>query len=122
MVWKRNVASFICMFPMAHLELPLCKGCFSFNSSVKAHILIKLKNCNLPPWDRSLHTGPHNLSSRTLEDNRQNLLEVTTKHYGNTTKGPIRVTPVPEGAIHCFHDVVVLHRSLIPNDQVSLAN
>ena len=29
---------------------------------------------------------------------------------------------VPEGAIHCLHDVAMLHGSLIPNDQVSLGN
>src|ERR1700733_3144910 len=94
LIWQRNVGGFISMLAMVDLELPLCKVGLSFNIGVETHILMKVKNCDLSPQNRSLHAGAYNLSSRTLKDNWQDLLEVSTKDNSNTTKRLVRVAQV----------------------------
>jgi hypothetical protein len=83
---------------------------------------MKAKNYDMAPKVRPLHTGTHNLSPGTLEDDWQNLLKVPTKDNSETTKGSEIVAQIPERAIHCLHDVFMLHGCLIPNDQVSTTN
>src|SRR6266852_2810731 len=117
-----NVAGIISMFTMANLQLPSCKVGLFFNMSVKAHVLMKLKNCDIPPQDGFSYAGTDNLRSGTLDNDRQDLLKVATKYHGKTTKGLVRITQIPKRAINCLHDVTMLHGCLIPNDQVSLTD
>src|ERR1700733_4064672 len=121
-VWEEDVAGIISVFTMANLQLPPCKVGLFFKESVKTHVLMKLKNRDVPPQNRPPHTGSHNLCSGTLENDRQDLLKVATKNNGKTTKGLLRVAQIPKGAISCLHDVTMLHGCLIPNDQVSLTD
>jgi hypothetical protein len=90
-IWKSNVEGIISVLAMAHFQLPLCKVGLFFNVGVKVHILMKVKNCDMPPEDGPLHTGSYNLSPGTLEDDRQDLLKVSTKDNSKTTKGLVRV-------------------------------
>jgi hypothetical protein len=121
-IWESDVEGIISVLAMAHFQLPLCKVGLFFNVGVKVHILMKVKNCNMPPEDRPLHTGSYNLSLGTLEDDQQDLLKVPTKDNSKTTKGLVRVAQIFKEAINCLHDVTMLHGCLIPYDQVSLMN
>ena len=56
------------MLAMANLKLPLCKVGLCFNIGIETHILVKVKNCDIPPKEGSLHTGAYHLSSTTLKD------------------------------------------------------
>jgi hypothetical protein len=89
---------------------------------VEAHILTKVKNSKVPPEDGTLQAGSHNLSPGTLEHDWQYLLKVTTKDNRKATKGSVRVTQIPKGAINCLHVVTMHHGCLIPNDQVSVTD
>jgi hypothetical protein len=117
-VWKGDIVGFISVFTMANLQLPSCKVDLFFNMNVKTHVLMKVKNCNMVPQDRPFNRSSHNLSPGTFENNWQDLLKVTTKNNGKTTKGLFRVVQLPKGAINCLHNMSMLHGSLIPNDQV----
>jgi hypothetical protein len=94
---------------MAHLKLPPCKVGLSFNMGILLHVLMKPKNCDEPPQHRSLQTGTHNLSSETLENDRQDLLKIPTKNNDKTTKGLIRVTQISKSAIHYLYNVLMLN-------------
>src|SRR5882757_1214068 len=107
---------------MPHFQLPPCKVGLFFNLGVETHVLIKLKNCDLSPQNGLLHTGSYNLSSRTLENDWQDLLKVSTKDNSKTTKGLVRVAQILKGTMHCLHNVTMLHGCLIPYDQVSLTD
>ena len=67
-----------------------------------------------------MHTGSHNLSSGTLENDWQDLLKVPPKDNGKATKGPIRVVQISKRVINSLHNVMMLHGCFIPNDQVSM--
>ena len=110
------------MFTMANLQLPPCKVGLSFNLGVETHVLMKLKNSDVSPQTGTLHAGTNNLSPGTLENDRQDLLKVTTKNDSKATKRLVRVPQVPKRAIHSLHDVAVLHGGLIPYDQVSVTD
>ena len=64
----------------------------------------------------------HNLSLGTLDNDRENLLKVTTKDAGKSTKRLFRVPQVSKSAIDCLHDMLMPHRSLIPNNQFGSIN
>src|ERR1700733_16049545 len=108
-VWEEDVAGIISVFTMANLQLPPCKVGLFFEKGVETHVLMKLKNSDVPPQDGPLHTGSHNLSSGTLKDDWQDLLKVATKNNVKTTKGLLRVAQIPKGATNCVHDVTMLH-------------
>ena len=76
----------------------------------------------MAPEDGPSHTGSHNLSSGTLEDHWQDLLKVPTKNNGKSTKRPVTVVQISKRAINSLHDMMMLHRCLIPNDQVSVTD
>src|SRR5713101_1934155 len=110
------------VFCTANLQLPPCKVGLFFKISVKTHVLTKVKNCDLPPKDGFFYAGPYNLRSGTLENDRQDLLKVTTKDNGKTTKGLVRIAQIFERAVNSLHDVTMQHGCFIPNDQVSLTD
>jgi hypothetical protein len=91
-IWKSDVAGIISVLTMAHFKLPPCKVGLLFKIGVETHVLMKVKNCDVPPKDRPLYTGSHNLSPGTLKDDWQDLLKVPTKDNSETTKGLVRVT------------------------------
>jgi len=62
------------------------------------------------------------LRSGTLENDRQDLLKVTTKDNGKTTKGLVRIVQIFERVVNSLHDVMMQHGCFIPNDQVSLTD
>src|SRR6266576_6125459 len=113
-IWKSDVAGIISVLTMAHFQLPLCKVGLLFKINVKMHVLMKVKNCNVPSKNGPLHTGSYNLSPRTLKDNWQDLLKVSTKDNSKSTKGPVRVMQISKRTIHCLHNVSMLHGCLIP--------
>jgi len=119
-IWERDVEQVISVFAMSHFQLPPGKVGLFFNLDIKTHVLVKLKDRDVWPKDRFDHTGPYNLSSGTLENDWQDLLKVSTKDNSKTTKGLVRVAQIPKGAIHCLHNMTVLHGCLIPYDQVSV--
>ena len=82
-----------------------------------------MKDFNGSPEERVLDARCYSLASGTLDDNRQDLPKVPTKDNTKTTKRLFRVVKdVSESVIHCLHVMVMLHRGLIPNDQVSHTN
>jgi len=121
-VREGDVERIISVFTTANLQLPPCKVGLFFKISVKTHVLTKVKNCDLPPKDGFFYAGPYNLRSRTLENDRQDLLKVTTKDNGKTIKGLVRIAQIFERAVNSLHDVTMQHGCFIPNDQVSLTD
>ena len=118
-----DVAILICMQALPHLKLPPCKVGLRFHSSVQAHVQVKVKDSDRPPQERPLHAGSHNLWPGTLEDNRKDLLKVSTKDNAKTTKWLVLTVPqIFKSGVNCPHNVLVLHGCLIPDDQVSFAN
>ena len=67
-IWKNDVAGIISVLTMAHFQLPPCKVGLFYNLGVETHVLMKVKNCNVPPKDEPLHTDTHNLSPETLKN------------------------------------------------------
>jgi len=111
------------MHALANLQLPSCKVALSLYGNVESHVLVKMKDFNRSPKERALDARCYSLASGTLDDNRQDLPKVPTKDNTKTTKRLFRVVKdVSESAIHCLHIVTMLHKGLIPNDQVSHMN
>jgi hypothetical protein len=50
-VREKDVAGIISVFTMANLQLPTCKVGLLFKKGVKTHVLMKLRNCDVPPQD-----------------------------------------------------------------------
>ena len=53
-IWKEDVAVINCVitnFTMSNLQLPSCKVGLFFNMGIESHILMKMKNCDVPPKD-----------------------------------------------------------------------
>ena len=122
-IWKLDVALINGVIPnlsMSNLQLLSCKVGLFFNISVKLHVLLKVKNCNVALEDGPLYTGSHNLSSGTLENHWQDLLKVPSKNNGKSTKRPVTVVQVSKRAINSLYDMVMLHGCFIPNNQVSI--
>ena len=69
-----------------------------------------------------MHAGIDNIRPGTLDDNRKDLLKVSTKDNKKATKGSIGIANVLEGAVDGLMDVIMLHRCFIPYDQIGVAN
>src|SRR5712691_1420972 len=78
-VRKGDVARIVSVFATVNLQLPPCKVGLFFKIGVKTHVLMKVKDCDLPSKDGISYNSLHNLSSGTLENDRQDLLKVATK-------------------------------------------
>src|SRR6266540_3212346 len=104
---------------MPNIQLPLCKFTLLFVCCIKPHILCKLENLNRLPKSRVLHRYSNNLSLVSFDDNRKNLLKVSSKHNTQTSEWTIRATNILECTINSFMNVTTLHWSLIPYNQIS---
>src|SRR5690348_2149937 len=103
---------------MANIQLPLCKLLLLL-SLAKAHIDSKGQDGEDIPENRSLKAGSNNLRPGALNDNRQCLLEVSSKDHSESTKRPMTMTDILQGPISCFKDMTMLHGHFIPDDHIS---
>jgi hypothetical protein len=67
-----------------------------------------------------VYRGIDNLWAGTFDNDREDLLEVTTKDHSETTKRHIRVTNISTGTIKCLLTVSMLHCDLIIDHKKSL--
>src|SRR6202023_478730 len=104
------------------IQLPLSKGTFLVQTNVEAHVLLEMQNGDRRPKMGALHAGIDNVWPGSLDDDRKDLLKVSTKDNRKATKGSIGVANIPEGAVDSLMKVTMLHGCLIPNDQISIAN
>ena len=71
---------------MSNIQLPVRKLAFLLMSSIEAHILFEFEHLDVGPNSGALHTCSNNICTATLDDNRENLLEVTSKNNSKTAK------------------------------------
>ena len=120
MIRKIDIATFICMTTLANLQLPFCKVLLLKINSVQTHVDVKMKDLDVLPENRALQGSTDNLGSRTLLDDRQDLVKVTSKYHRHTTKEFIRLENVFHSAVDSFMEMTMLHECLVPKNQTGL--
>src|ERR1700723_136903 len=108
------------MTTLSNLQLPLCKVALLKILCVQTHVDFKMKDLDVLPENRALERSTNNLRSRTLFNDRQDLVKVASKNHRNTTKGFIRLQNIFQSAVVSFMEMTMLHECLIPNDQSSV--
>ena len=80
MIRRIDIATFICMTTLANLQLPFCKVSLLKINSVQMYVDVKMKDLDVLPENGALQRSTNNLRSRTLLNNRQDLVKVTSKN------------------------------------------
>ena len=112
MIRKIDIATFICMTTLANLQLPFCKVWLLKINSVQTHVDVKMKDLDVLPENRALQRSTNDLRSRTLLNNRQDLVKVTSEYHWDTTKGLIRFQNVFQSAVDSLMYMTMLHECL----------
>jgi hypothetical protein len=84
--------------------------------------LFEVINLDMVPERGSSERSIDNPLPGALWNNRGCLMKVASKEYSDTSKWSVISHYVPQGAIQSFNGMTMLHRGLIPNDDVGLSN
>jgi hypothetical protein len=115
---KVDVGALVCMTTLSDLQLPLCKVTLLRIVGVQLHVDFEMEDLDVPPKNGTLQWSTHNLRTCAPLDDWQNLVKVTSKNNTDATEWLIRVADIAKCSIDWLVQVTVLHKGLIPNDQV----
>ena len=76
---KFDGSIFCSVMTMSNIQLPLSKVMFFILSNIEMLVLMEMQNLYRRPKQGALHTGIDNIWPGFLDDNREDLLKVSTK-------------------------------------------
>jgi hypothetical protein len=115
---KVDVGALVSMTTLFNLQLPLCKVALLRVVGVQLHVDFEVEDLDVSPKNGTLQWSTHNLRTCAPLDDWQNLVKVTSKNDTDATEWLIRVVDITKCSIDWLMQVTVLHKGLIPNDQV----
>ena len=91
-----------------------------FRGPFKTLIVSQVIEVDMSPDSTSSDGSCYCLLPCTPRDDWQSLSEVTTKQHCDSSKGTEDLFKISQSAVDCICSVLMLHRNLIPYDDVSL--